>query len=215
MVKIAPSLLAADSACLGKAVSDLEASGADFIHFDVMDGHFVPNLTFGPKILQELKKHASLPFDVHLMVTNPDECISWYADAGADLITFHLETTQNPLQTIKLIKDRHIKSGITLKPSSNIEQIIPFIDDIDLVLVMGVQPGFGGQKFYPDTPERIKQTKDIIAHRSVLLEVDGGINFQNASLCVDAGADILVAGTAVFQNGTLSENIATLKGMLL
>ena len=190
MVKIAPSLLAADSACLGKAVSDLEASGADFIHFDVMDGHFVPNLTFGPKILQELKKHTSLPFDVHLMVTNPDECISWYADAGADLITFHLE-------------------------SSNIEQIIPFIDDIDLVLVMGVQPGFGGQKFYPDTPERIKQTKDIIAHRSVLLEVDGGINFQNASLCVDAGADILVAGTAVFQNGTLSENIATLKGMLL
>ena len=131
MVKIAPSLLAADSACLGKAVSDLEASGADFIHFDVMDGHFVPNLTFGPKILQELKKHTSLPFDVHLMVTNPDECISWYADAGADLITFHLETTQNPLQTLKLIKDRHIKSGITLKPSSNIEQIIPFIDDID------------------------------------------------------------------------------------
>ncbi len=215
MVKIAPSLLAADSACLGKAVSDLEASGADFIHFDVMDGHFVPNITFGPKILQELKKYTSLPFDVHLMVTNPDECIAWYADAGADLITFHLEASDNPQHTLQLIKKHQLKSGITLKPSSDIKQIIPFIDYVDLVLVMGVQPGFGGQKFYPDTPDRIKQTKDIIAHRPVLLEVDGGVNFQNVSLCVNAGADILVAGTAVFQNGALSENIKALKGKFL
>lgn len=215
MVKIAPSLLAADSACFGKAVSDLETSGADFIHFDVMDGHFVPNITFGPKILQELKKYTSLPFDVHLMVTNPDECISWYADAGADLITFHIEASENPMQTLQIIKDRHLKSGITLKPSSDIQQIIPFIDYVDLILIMGVQPGFGGQKFYPDTPDRIKQTKNLIADRSILLEVDGGVNFQNASLCVEVGADILVAGTAVFQNETLAENIASLKGIPL
>ncbi len=215
MVKIAPSLLAADSAYLGKTISDLELAGADFIHFDVMDGHFVPNLTFGPKILKELKKYTSLPFDVHLMVTNPDECISWYAESGADLITFHLEATESPIQTIQLIRNYKLKVGVTLRPSSDIKQIIPLINDVDLILVMGVQPGFGGQKFYPDTLERIKLTKDIIANRNVLLEVDGGINFQNASLCVNAGADILVAGTAVFQNGMLSENIATLKGIHL
>lgn len=213
MVKIAPSLLAANSASLGKAVAGLDAAGADFIHFDVMDGHFVPNLTFGPKILKELKPLSQLPFDVHLMVTNPDDCIPWYAEAGADLITFHLEASSNPLQTIQLIKSFSIKAGVTLKPNSDMQLLAPLVDLVDLILVMGVQPGFGGQKFYDDTPERLMYTKKIIGNRPILLEVDGGINFQNAPLCIDAGADILVAGTTVFKNDAYADNIAKLKGI--
>lgn len=211
MVKIAPSLLAANSAFLGREISELKNAHANYIHFDVMDGHFVPNLTFGPKILKDLKKNTSLPFDVHLMVSSPAVFIPWYAEAGADVMTFHLETASNPNAIIKLIKSYSIKAGITLRPESDINMLCPLVDDVDLILVMGVNPGFGGQPFMPDTLKRIERTKQIIGNRKILLEVDGGVTYENARLCAKAGADILVAGTAVFNNRTYTDNIKKLK----
>lgn len=212
MVKIAPSILAADSAKLGEEATLLESAGADFIHFDVMDGHFVPNITFGPKILTDMKQYTHLPFDVHLMVNEPQLFVPWFAKAGADIITFHLEAVDNCFEIIELIHSFGCKAGISIKPHTPAETIKPFCDNTDLVLIMSVEPGFGGQKFIESTPEKISQIKKIIGNRSVLTEVDGGINKQTAKLCLDAGADILVAGTAVFANGDYHNNILALKG---
>ena len=212
MIKIAPSILAADSANFGREISALQSAGADYIHFDVMDGHFVPNLTFGPKILKETKSYSKLPFDVHLMVTCPERFIPWYAEAGADIITFLLEATDEPEKAIQMIKNYGLKSGISLKPGSDINRLTPFANMVDQILVMAVEPGFGGQKFRPDTPERIKFTKEIIGNGKTLIETDGGIIRENAPLCIQAGADILVAGTSIFAGGTYADNIKALKG---
>lgn len=212
MVKIAPSILAADSACLGNEAMLLQQAGADLIHFDVMDGHFVPNITFGPKILKDMKKYTNLPFDVHLMVNNSQLFVPWYADAGADIITFHLEATNTPLEITNLIHSYGIKCGVSLKPETDISLLESLLDNIDMILVMSVAPGFGGQKFIQETPVKIKNIKDIIGKRNITIEVDGGITPNTARLCINAGADILVAGTSVFVGGPYKENILKLRG---
>ena len=212
MVKIAPSLLSANPACLGDEVLKLQDAQADLIHFDVMDGHFVPNMTYGPLVLKGLKKYSYLDFDVHLMVKNPEKFVPWYADAGVDIITFHLEATVNPDALVRNIKSYGIKAGISLKPDTDIELLKNLSEAPDLILVMGVEPGFGGQSFREDTPDRIAKTRDILVHKNIIIEVDGGINPQTAKLCINAGADILVAGTAVFRNGEYQKNISILKG---
>ena len=211
MIKIAPSILSADFAVLGQEIKKLDEAGADLIHFDVMDGHFVPNITFGPMILRDLKKHTHLPFDVHLMVKNPKIFIPWYADAGADIITFHLEATENPENEITLIHNLGKKVGISIKPNTDIELLRPFIAKIDMVLVMSVEPGFGGQKFNEDTPNRIRKIKDMLSAYNVLIEVDGGINSATATLCKESGADILVAGSSIFKTDNYLENITNLR----
>ena len=210
MVLIAPSLLAADVTSLGKEVEKLEKAKADFLHFDVMDGHFVPNITYGPHILKALMKKTSIPFDVHLMVNEPEKFVPWFIDAGADIVTFHLEATPNPNELIRIIKKAGKKAGISLKPKTDISILKNLTETPDLILVMGVEPGFGGQKFFPDTPKRIEKTKKLFPYS--LTEVDGGIAPDTARLCIDAGADILVAGTFIFKNGTYAQNIDALKG---
>lgn len=212
MVKIAPSILAANSALLGSEAKLLQQARADFIHFDVMDGHFVPNITFGPKILKDMKKYTTLPFDAHLMVENPHRFIPWYAEAGADIITFHIEATDNPLTLVKLIHDYKLKCGVSIKPETDISSLKSLIDDIDMILIMSVSPGFGGQKFISNTPNRIKNIRNIIGSRPVSIEVDGGIVPETAKLCIKAGADILVAGTSIFKNTSYADNIRKLKG---
>lgn len=212
MVRIAPSILSANSAFLGNELTLLQKANADYIHFDVMDGHFVNNMTFGPKILKDIRNCTNLDFDVHLMVDNPIKFIPWYAEAGADILTFHIEAIDNPIEAINLIKKYNKKVGISIKPNTSVEAILPYIDMIDLILVMSVEPGFGGQKFMNIAINKISQLKEIISSKNILIEVDGGINEQTAKICIDAGADILVAGTAVFSNGDYENNIRTLKG---
>lgn len=212
MVKIAPSILSADFMHLKDELELISKAGADLIHFDVMDGHFVDNITFGPMILKQAKKYSSLPFDVHLMVNNPSKFILWYADAGADIITFHVETSDNPSKEIELIKSLGIKVGLSIKPETSIDRILPFIDIVDLILVMSVSPGFGGQSFNNVAIEKISQLAKLNKNNSFAIEVDGGINPITAKMCVEAGVDILVAGTSIFKNGNYKENIEKLRG---
>lgn len=212
MVKIAPSLLSANPAFLGDDVKKLEQAGADLLHFDVMDGHFVNNMTFGPMFLKSLKKCTKLAFDVHLMVSAPERFVPWYAEAGADMITFHLEATKEPDDLTNLIHQYGIKAGISLKPKTDMKILSKLKCQPDLFLVMGVEPGFGGQTYFEDTPQRIVAAQKLLNNKNLIIEVDGGINPKTAKLSVDAGADILVAGTAVFKNGEYKKNILTLKG---
>lgn len=212
MVLIAPSLLSADPAFLGKEIKHLEKAHADWLHFDVMDGHFVPNMTYGSHVLKGLKKCTCLPFDVHLMVNQPEKFVPWFAKAGADIITFHFEATSEPDKLLKKIKEYHIKAGISFRPNTDVNVLRKLKEIPDLVLVMGVEPGFGGQSFRADTVERIVLTRKLFANSQVLIEVDGGIDAKTAPSCIDAGADILVAGTAVFKNGNYAKNIHHLKG---
>ena len=214
-VKISPSILAADFACLGEEVTAICEAGCDYVHVDVMDGHFVPNLTIGPGVVKAIKPHASKPLDVHLMLSPVDAFIDLFAEAGADIITFHPEAGPHPHRTIQAVKAAGCKAGISLNPATPIAALEELIEDIDLILVMSVNPGFGGQKFIKTQLEKIRRIRDLIttAGREIELEVDGGVNSKNAEKIIAAGADVLVAGTAVFQNGrqAYADNIKALR----
>ena len=214
-IQISPSILSADFSQLGKEIKRLENGGADMIHIDVMDGHFVPNLTIGPPVIKALKKHCSLKFDVHLMISPVHNYIEAYADAGADIITIHPEATEDLEQSILKIKSLNKKVGISLNPESKIDLITKYLEIIDLVLIMSVNPGFGGQKFMPEVLDKVKQLKDIKSKQDMSfdIEIDGGINFDNCQSAIEAGANILVSGTAVFKsnNGDIKKNINLLK----
>ena len=214
-IQISPSILSADFSQLGNEIKKLEEGGADMIHVDVMDGHFVPNLTIGPPVIKALRKHCSLKFDVHLMISPVHKYIDAYADAGADIITVHPEATDNLEASILKIKRLNKKVGVSLNPGSKIDLILNFLDKIDLVLIMSVNPGFGGQKFIPEVLEKIKELKKIQTEKNINfdIEIDGGINFDNCKAAIDAGANILVSGTTVFKsnNGDIKKNIDLLK----
>jgi ribulose-phosphate 3-epimerase len=214
-IQISPSILSADFSQLGAEIKRLEEGGADMIHVDVMDGHFVPNLTIGPPVIKALKKHCSLQFDVHLMISPVHKYIEAYANAGADIITIHPEATNNLKESILKIKDLNKKVGVSLNPDSKIDLIKNLLDQIDLVLIMSVNPGFGGQKFMPEVLSKIKELKKIQAEKNVNfdIEIDGGINFDNCQAAIEAGANILVSGTTVFKsnNGDIKKNINLLK----
>ena len=216
-IKISPSILAADFSQLGKEINNLEKGGADLIHVDVMDGHFVPNLTIGPPVIESLRKHTKLPFDVHLMINPVHKYIKDFANAGSDIITIHPEATKNLEESIFHIKELNKKVGVSLNPNTKINVIESHLNNIDLVLVMSVFPGFGGQKFIPETVNKIKELKEIKDKNNYIfdIEVDGGINFSNSKDVINAGANILVSGTTIFKenNGDIQKNIETLKSV--
>ena len=214
-VKISPSILSADFSKLGKEIENLEKAEADLIHIDVMDGHFVPNITIGPEVIYKLRKQTTLPFDVHLMISPVDNFIKNFAESGADIITIHPEATTNLINSIKKIKSYNKKVGISLNPETSVDKVLPVLNLIDLVLVMSVNPGFGGQKFIKDTLQKVKTLRKEIDTKKlkVEIEIDGGINFENAKTAREAGVDILVSGTTVFKEngGNLKKNIQLLK----
>jgi ribulose-phosphate 3-epimerase len=214
-IQISPSILSADFSQLGNEIKRLEEGGADMIHVDVMDGHFVPNLTIGPPVIKALRKQCSIKFDVHLMISPVHKYIEAYSDAGADIITIHPEATDNLGESILKIKSLNKKVGVSLNPETKIDLIIDYLEKIDLVLIMSVNPGFGGQKFMPEVLEKIRKLKKIQSenHLNFDIEIDGGINFDNCQLAIEAGANILVSGTTVFKsnNGDIKKNINLLK----
>lgn len=208
---IAPSLLASDFSKLSEEIQSVEKAGADWIHLDIMDGHFVPNITFGPSVIKSLRKTTSLPFDVHLMIENPEKFIDEFIQAGADYLTLHIETLKNPSETLQNIRKQGCRPGITLKPETHVDQILPFLPLVDLVLIMTVDPGFGGQKFMGDQLEKVKTVKEMAKelNHDLFIEVDGGINKDTAALCKDV--DVLVAGSYIFSSPSYKEAIDNLK----
>ena len=214
-IKISPSILSADFSQLGNEIKRLEEGGADMIHVDVMDGHFVPNLTIGPPVIKALRKYTKIPFDVHLMISPVHNFIKNFSDAGADIITIHPEATHDLKESIKRIKSFNKKAGVSLNPETSIEKVINILDLIDLVLIMSVNPGFGGQKFMEKTLEKVKLLRKEIDSRKLktLIEIDGGINFENSKMAKAAGVDILVSGTTIFKEngGNLKKNIQLLR----
>ncbi len=214
-IQISPSILSADFSQLGNEIKRLEEGGADMIHVDVMDGHFVPNLTIGPPVIKALKKHSSMIFDVHLMISPVHKYIEAYSDAGADIITIHPEATDDIESSISKIKELKKKVGISLNPKTKIDVILNVLKKIDLVLIMSVNPGFGGQKFMPEVLTKIKELKKIQNEKKINfdIEIDGGINFENSKIAIKAGANILVSGTTIFKsnNGDIKKNIELLR----
>ena len=214
-IKISPSILSADFSKLGSEIISLEKAGADYIHIDVMDGHFVPNITIGPEVIKRLRPITKLTFDVHLMIEPVDNFVKDFALAGSDIITFHPEATKNLSETIKLIKSFGKKVGVSLKPESSFSLIETCLEQIDLILIMSVKPGFGGQKFMPEVLDKMKKIKNIISQKklNIDIEIDGGINFNNSKKVKDYGANILVSGSTVFKenNGDLKKNIELLR----
>jgi len=216
-IQISPSILSADFSQLGKEIKKLEDAGADMIHVDVMDGHFVPNLTIGPPVIKALKKNSLLPFDVHLMISPVHKYIESYANAGADIITIHPEATNDLLESIDKIKEFKKKVGISLNPETKIEIVEKVLDQIDLILIMSVNPGFGGQKFMPEVLNKVKKLDEIRKNLKLnfVIEIDGGINFENSKLAIESGVDILVSGTTIFKNnnGDIKKNIDLLRSV--
>tara|TARA_Y100000590_G_scaffold173548_1_gene198433 strand:+ start:198 stop:857 length:660 start_codon:yes stop_codon:yes gene_type:complete len=214
-IKISPSILSADFSKLGDEIQKLEEAKADLIHIDVMDGHFVPNITIGPAVISKLRKYTTLPFDVHLMISPVHKFIKNFAEAGADIITIHPEATENLLDSIKEIKSYNKKAGVSLNPETPVSKVLPVLNSIDLVLIMSVNPGFGGQKFMKETLEKVKLLRKEIdlKKNKTLIEIDGGINFENAKISREAGVDILVSGTTIFKEneGNLKKNIQLLR----
>ena len=216
-IQISPSILSADFSQLGKEIKKLEDSGADMIHVDVMDGHFVPNLTIGPPVIKALKKNSQLPFDVHLMISPVHKYIESYASAGADIITIHPEATNDLLESINKIREFKKKVGVSLNPETKIEIIKEHLDQIDLILIMSVNPGFGGQKFMPEVLNKVKKLDEIRKNLKLnfVIEIDGGIDFENSKLAIESGVDILVSGTTIFKNnnGDIKKNIDLLRSI--
>tara|TARA_B110000261_G_scaffold34014_1_gene39388 strand:- start:145 stop:804 length:660 start_codon:yes stop_codon:yes gene_type:complete len=214
-IKISPSILSADFNQLGNEIKRLEEGGADLIHVDVMDGHFVPNLTIGPPVIKALKKNCSIQFDVHLMISPVHKYIEAYSDAGADIITIHPEATEDLSASISKIKELKKKVGVSLNPETKVSVIEDYLNQIDLVLIMSVNPGFGGQKFMPEVLDKIKELKNIQKDKNIDfdIEIDGGINFENSKIAIEAGANILVSGTTIFKsnNGDIKKNIDLLR----
>ena len=214
-IKISPSILSADFSKLGSEIQNLEKAEADLIHIDVMDGHFVPNITIGPEVIKKLRKYTSLPFDVHLMISPVHDFIKNFADAGADIITIHPEATTDLISTIKKIKSYNKKAGISLNPETSVDKVLSVLNIIDLVLVMSVNPGFGGQKFIENTLDKVRLLRKEIDEKKlkVQIEIDGGINFESSKRAKKAGVDILVSGTTIFKEneGNLKKNIQLLR----
>lgn len=216
MVKIAPSILAANFSKLAEEIKDVEKGGADYIHIDVMDGHFVPNITMGPLVVEAIRPVTKLPLDVHLMIQNPDQYIEAFAKAGADYITVHVEACTHLHRTIQLIRSFGVKAGVVLNPATHVETIQHILEDIDMILLMTVNPGFGGQSFIHTVIPKIQQVKNMIDRKglNIEVEVDGGINPETAKLCYDAGANVLVAGSAIYQHEDRKAAIQAIKSQL-
>ncbi|MGG3466625.1 ribulose-phosphate 3-epimerase [Neobacillus pocheonensis] len=214
MVKIAPSILSADFSKLGEEILAVEKGGADYIHVDVMDGHFVPNITIGPLIVEAIRPITQLPLDVHLMIENPDQYIEAFAKAGADYITVHVEACRHLHRTIQNIKSFGVKAGVVLNPATPVETIQHIIGDIDMVLLMSVNPGFGGQKFIPEVLPKIRKVKEMAEQKglNIEIEIDGGVNPETAKQCMEAGANVLVAGSAIYNEEDYGKAISLIRG---